>query len=57
MYDAEGFQAENPLNRFAIGNREALAYNRDGSLDLYLQHDHSLLADIKAANLPKGLRR
>ena len=39
MYDAEGFQVANPLNRFAIGDRDALAYNADGSLDLYVQHE------------------
>jgi hypothetical protein len=38
MYDAEGYQAPNELERFAIGDRDPLAYNRDGSLDLYLQH-------------------
>lgn len=38
MYDAQGFQAPNSLNRFAIGDRDRLQYNADGSLDLYLQH-------------------
>ena len=39
MYDSEGFPVPNPLNRFALGDRDALRYNRDGSLDLYIQHD------------------
>lgn len=38
MYDAEGYQVANEINRFAIGDRDALQYNADGSLDLYLQH-------------------
>jgi hypothetical protein len=37
MYDADGFQVANPINRYAIGDRNALRYNADGSLDIYIQ--------------------
>ncbi len=39
MYDGDGFPVANPINRFAIGDRDALRYNADGSLDLYIQHE------------------
>ena len=39
LYDPEGFQVKNPLNRFAIGDRDALKFNADGSVDLYIQHE------------------
>jgi hypothetical protein len=38
LYNAEGFQVANSLNRFAIGDRDTLKFNADGSLDLYIQH-------------------
>jgi hypothetical protein len=40
LYDRDGFQTANPLNRFALGDRDALRYNTDGSLDLIIQPEN-----------------
>lgn len=39
LYDSEGFQVANPLNRFNISSWMPLQHNADGSLDLYFQNE------------------
>jgi len=51
LYDAEGFQVANPLNRFNLSSWMPLKYNADGSLDLYFQNG-SPGADKEANWLP-----
>jgi hypothetical protein len=39
LYDREGFQVANPLNRFAVSSWMPFKTNADGSLDLYFQNE------------------
>jgi hypothetical protein len=39
LYDLEGFQVANALNRFALSSWMPFKYNPDGSLDLYFQSE------------------
>ncbi|QGN00061.1 DUF1254 domain-containing protein [Methylocystis parvus] len=39
MYDKDGFQVPNPIDRYAIGSYDKLEYNTDGSIDIYVQAD------------------
>lgn len=36
LYDGNGFQVANPIDRFALGDRDALQYAEDGSLELVI---------------------
>jgi hypothetical protein len=40
LYDQDGFQVGNPLNRFAVSSWMPFKQNPDGSLTLYFQHDN-----------------
>jgi hypothetical protein len=51
LYDQQGYQVANSLNRFAISSWMPLRFNPDGSLDLYFQNE-SPGADKEANWLP-----
>ncbi len=51
LYDGEGYQVANALNRFAVSSWMPFKYNADGSLDLYFQNK-SPGADKEANWLP-----
>ncbi len=53
MYNPESFFVANPINRYAISSWMPLKKNKDGSLDLYVQHD-SPGKDKEANWLPAG---
>jgi hypothetical protein len=55
LYDQEGYQVANSLNRFAVSSWMPFRYNPDGSLDLYFQNGSP--GPAKEANwlpAPKG---
>ncbi|KDD65437.1 membrane protein [Pseudomonas mandelii PD30] len=51
LYDPEGFQVGNALNRFAVSSWMPFKTNADGSLDIYFQHENPG-KDLEANWLP-----
>ena len=39
LYDMEGYLVDNPLDRYAIGDRSGMHPNKDGSLTIYIQSE------------------
>lgn len=39
LYDKDRYLTDNPIRRYAIGDRNPLKFNADSSLDIYVQHD------------------
>jgi hypothetical protein len=39
LYDIEGYLVDNPLDRYAIGDRSGMQPNTDGSLTIYIQSE------------------
>jgi hypothetical protein len=51
LYDKDGFQVANTLNRFAVSSWMPFKYNADGSLDLYFQNE-APSSDLESNWLP-----
>lgn len=39
MYDMDGFQIENPIDRFSVSSHNDLHYGDDGSVEIIVQHE------------------
>ncbi|QDK39579.1 hypothetical protein DOE51_00735 [Bdellovibrio sp. NC01] len=38
LYNDKNYFVRNPLNKYSVGNHDKLVFNRDGSLDIYIQY-------------------
>jgi hypothetical protein len=54
LYDDEGFQVPNEIDRFAIGDRDDLSFGEDGSLEILIQHERPASGDSNWLPAPAG---
>ncbi|PEA53051.1 hypothetical protein CON64_20370 [Bacillus pseudomycoides] len=55
VYNTDFYLVENPLHRYAIGDRtRGLTYNKNGSLDIYIQHEVPKGKESNWLPVPKG---
>lgn len=52
LYDPQGYQVSNPLDRFAVSSWMPFQYNPDGSLDLVIQNEKPTNSTMEANWLP-----
>ena len=53
LYDSDGFQVANSLNRFAVSSWMPFKYNPDGSLDLYFQNESPGANEERLTGFPR----
>ncbi|MFT5888871.1 MAG: hypothetical protein ACI9BO_001694, partial [Zhongshania sp.] len=54
LYDVQGFLVGNAIERYAIGDRDKLNFNADGSLDILIQKDAPSVSDANWLPAPVG---
>lgn len=54
LYDGQGFLVGNAIERYAIGDRDKLNFNADGSLDILIQKDAPSASDANWLPAPVG---
>jgi len=54
MYDEHGFLVDNPIARYAIGDRDALHYNANGSLEIVIQNEQPKENKVNWLPSPRG---